>query len=279
MDTAPHTPEPACDPPDGGFCPHCGAGGAGIDNPAKRHAEMLTELAEMGMDLARMLHRSAQVTGRTDGILLSLEMVGRFVRRTLALHKKVYEDSCKTPAQRAAEEAQREADAAAARLRDRSGEVRRRGEGDDGPSDRENLLSDMNERLLGPAFQGRATREMANAFIQQQCQRAGIAPKDELWSEALLAAEIKAQREQMRERAAAAAAPVAEQDSGWRAAAAEGSKVDGDRKIGRFTFGPDGSVVAEDPPDRPQADWPPDVLGGRDLPDLLKKTRDPPDSG
>jgi len=238
---------------------------------------MLTELAEMGMDLARMLHRTAQVTGRTDGILLSLEMVGRFVRRTLALHKKVYEDSCKTPAQRAAEEAQREAAAEAARLRDRSGEVRRRGEGDDGPSDRENLLSDMNERLLGPAFQGPATREAANAFVLQQCQHAGIAPKDELWSEALMASEIAAERERVRRMAAERAAPAAA--SGWEAAAAEGSKVDGERKIGRFTFGPDGSVVAEEPPDRPQSAWPPDVLGGRELPDLLKRTRDPPDSG
>jgi hypothetical protein len=38
-------------------------------------------------------------------------------------------------------------------------------------------------------------------------------------------------------------------------------------KRGRFTFGPDGSVIAEEPRDVPQSEWPPDIVGGRDPPD------------
>ena len=98
----------------------------------------------------------------------------------------------------------------------------------------------------------------------------GIAPKhDTTWSEPLMAYEIHAAHAELQryeaERAAGEAAAAAGVD--WREGVEFTAPPGVETKRGRFTYGADGSVIAEDPPDPPQSAWPPGIVSGRDPPD------------
>jgi hypothetical protein len=89
-------------------CPHCGAGQK--SEMALRQMRNLAEIGELGMDLARQIHRQMQGMGVLgfQGARM-FDQVTRAVRRAHALEAKIAAESRKTDAQRAAEQASRDA--------------------------------------------------------------------------------------------------------------------------------------------------------------------------
>jgi len=284
MDTTPPDPglsvEPASAP-----CPHCGAGCGGVADPTAADIAMLGELAAVGM---RMVHRAEQqveAAGQLDQEqALVLEIASRTVRRTIHLRQRVFANSKKTPEQLAAERAAHAARAAAAAervLRDKSKARVKRGFDvltESGVPDRENLFDDLWDRV-DHEIAAASTPEAVSALLLRLCRDAGVTPKQETWSKALMAAEISATHAEMlrldAERAAGEAAVAAGAD--WRDGVEFSKPPDVENTVGRFTFAPGGLLSHEDPPERPESEWPPDILG-RPPPDTLRR-RKPPDTG
>jgi hypothetical protein len=253
--------------------------------PTALNVAMLSALAGIGMRMAEMMGERAEQAGyRAHEEAVVLEIVSRNVRRTIALSERLYEDSKKTPELLAAERAARAAAAERARLRETKETERPSPEAlqkrESGPSDRENLLSDRHERLLHPDTDLALLSTDVSAVVLRVLQDAGVAPKREIWSDALMAHEISATHAQMQaaDDASAAGRAAAAQGVDWREGVEFSKPPDVETKIGRFTFAPGGLLVSEEPLERPEAEWPPDILGGRPLPDLLRR-RKPPDTG
>jgi hypothetical protein len=279
------TPDPglAVDPA-APACPRCGAGCGGAD-PTGRICEMLMDLAGLGMRLVRLTTEQAEAVGRLgQEEAVVLEIVSRSTRRTLALAARLHADSKKTPEQLAAERAERAAAAERARLREKKDKVRLGAEAlvkrEAKPSDRESLLDDLRERLLYPDIDIALLREDVSAIMMRVLKDLRIAPKRETWSDALMAHEISASSAAIARLDAERAAGQAAADAGadWREGVEFSAPPDVETTIGRFTFGPGGQLLHEEPQDEPATEWPPDVVGGRALPDLLRG-REPPDSG
>jgi signal recognition particle GTPase len=209
---------------------------------------MLGVLARVGTKIIQAIGDKFDATGRIsqeDAVVL--EIVGRATRRTVAVRERISADSKKTPEERAAERARRAEAAEGARLdvkRDKMKRVIGRAV-DAGQSDRENLLHEMYERLLDPDVEMALTRQDVFAVVRHVCQEFGITPKNEFWSDDLLAAEIAAADADIQryeaERAAGMAAIAAGAD--WR----EGIE---------FSPVPD---AAAPPPDAPLGRDPPDT--------------------
>jgi hypothetical protein len=279
MDT--ETPDPGLAVgPAAAACPHCGGGCGGVANPTALHCAALTEMIGIGLTIARLVGKRVEEMGylaHEDAI--GLEIVSRATRRTIALHKRVYEDSRKTPEQLAAERAARAAAAGQAPPRERpepgwpTAEAIANSE--PGPSDRENLLSDMHERLLPAGAEIALLPEDVSAVMLGTLKELEIVPKRETWSDALMAHEISATHAEMKQIEAGRTAPAPDVD--WREGVEFSKPPDGVTKIGRFTFGPGGVLLHQDPPERPESEWPPDILE-RPLPDLLRG-RKPPGTG
>jgi hypothetical protein len=283
MDTTPPDPglsvEPAARP-----CPHCGAGCGGVADPTGPIGDMLTELASLNLRMLRLSTEQAEAVGHLgheDAVVH--EIISRNVRRTLAMKARLYEDSKKTPEQLAAERAQRAAAAERARLRDKTatapaapGAAIKR---ESGPSDRENLLGDLRERLLHPDMEIALLQEDIGTVVMRVLRDVGIAPKNETWSLPLMAYEIAATSADFSrieaERAAGQAAAASGVD--WREGVEFSKPPDVETTTGRFTFAPGGLLSHEDPPETPESEWPPDILG-RPPPDTLRR-RKPPDTG
>jgi hypothetical protein len=268
MDTAPTDPELAVDP--SSHCPHCGAG----CDPTGLLCQRLTKLADLQIQLVEMKIGRLLAAGDYNGVdAMAIEVVSRNARRTAALAKRFHEDSHKTPEQRAAEAARRAAAAERALLRDKRHKVALSAEAvikrESGPSDRENLLCDMHERLLHPDIEIALLDQDVSTIVMRVLHDLGIAPKNEIWSPALMAREIDAAHDELSrfeaERKAGEAAMAAGVD--WKEGVEFTPPPGVVTKRGRFTFGPDGSVIAEEPRDVPQSEWPPDIVGGRDPPD------------
>jgi hypothetical protein len=273
MHTAPPDPGLAVDPP-AAACPHCGAGCGGVADPTGMICAMLTELAGLNMRMVRLATEQAEAAGHLGHEQMVVqEIASRTLRRTLALTKRIYDDSRKTPEQRAAELAQRAEAAERARLRDKKEKVQLSTEAfvkrESGRSDREDLLGDLRERLLYPDMETALRREDVGTIVMRVLKDLRLASKSDTWSEALMAYEISAANAEMtrmeaeREAGQAAAAAGVDWREGVEFTPAPGVVT----KRGRFTFGADGAVVAEEPPDTPQSAWPPGIVSGRDPPD------------
>jgi len=268
MDIAPPDPGLAVDPAP---CPHCGAGGGGVVDPTADNLALLGELAAINMRVVRIAARKVEAADDLDhGPAMVLEIASRTLRRTIALRQRLFRDSRKTPEQRDAEQARREAAAERARLSEKREKVRLSAEAmirrESGQSDRENLFADLHERLLHPDIDIALTQQDVSTVVMRVLKDLGIAPKNEIWSDALMAYEISATHAEMTridaEREAAAAAGV-----DWREGVEFTPPPGVETKRGRFTFGPDGAVVAEEPLEPPQSAWPPGIVSGRDPPD------------
>jgi hypothetical protein len=288
----PASPEPglASDLPAGGE-PLCDASDEMVAARA-RHCAMLGDLAEVGMVLAGALRRQVEATGRCGPEeAASFDIISRAVRRGIALREKLLDESSMTEQERAAARAARAAAAAAARLvarreqvrvaleRTIEAEVRARGLG---RSDRERLLCDLHERLGDPDIARAFTEADNRAIIEGICKDLEITPRKETWSIRAMeigvadtAAELRRVAAQFSASAAAAAA-VADRAVRSDAPAEEPPAAscvtltpEGLRKIGRFTFGPDGSVVAEEPMEPGIGEWA----------KQYQRKRDPPDTG
>jgi hypothetical protein len=277
MDTAPTDPGLAVDPAPA--CPKCGGGCVG--DATTLVCAALADVVGAGQVLARRLQRKFETADDVgSGDVADYDRLARAVRRTAALYRNFSEDSQKTPEQRAAEQLRREAaqdrraEAAeqarltAKRERVQQGAaaiVRRESE----PSDREDLLSDLRERLLYPDIEDALPDQDVTTLVMRVLHDLGIAPRAEMWSAALMAHEARATHAELRrleaERAAGEAAMAAGKD--WQEGVEFTPPPGVVQKRGRFTFGPDGSVIAEEKWDVPQSEWPPDIVGGRDPPD------------
>jgi hypothetical protein len=268
--------EPAACP-----CPHCGAGGGGA---ADLIGDMLTELASLNMRMLRLSTEQAEAAGQLghDEAVVH-EIMSRNIRRTLALKARLYEDSRKTPEQLAAERARRAAAAERERLSGKREKVRLSAEQiirrESGPSDREDLLRDLRERLFHPHMEIALLQGDVGTVVMGILKDMGIAPKNETWSDALMAHEIAATSAELShiEAHRAAGQDAAAEGADWREGVEFSKPPDVETKIGRFTFGPGGVLLHQDPPERPEGEWPPDILE-RPLPDLLRRRR-PPDTG
>jgi hypothetical protein len=279
MDTAPANVTLAAE--HAAACPHCGTGGGSVADSMPAICTMLTELAGYSLRWMRVATEQMEAAGVSPGHeqAVVMEIVSRSTRRTLALAAKIVTDSQKTPEERAAERAERAARAERARLREKitkvtqgaAAVVRREA----GASEREYLLSDMRERLLYPDVDTALLREDVGPIVMRVLKDVGIAPKGETWSDALMAHEISATHAEMKQIEAGRTAPAPDVD--WREGVEFSKPPDGVTKIGRFTFGPGGVLLHQDPPERPESEWPPDILE-RPLPDLLRG-RKPPGTG
>lgn len=278
MDTTPTGPQPASAPPPHA-CPHCGAGGCGVADPAADNVAMLGVLARIGTAIVAAIGQRFEASGgrlEQDDALV-FEIVSRSVRKTIALRGRLYADSRKTPEQLAAEQVRRAEAAERARLREKRDKVgrglRRIVDTEPGLAARENLLSDMRERLLDPDIDIALTQQDVTAIVLGICKDFGIVPRNEIWSHAALRWGISEADAQLRrdeaERAAGLAAVAAGAD--WR----EGVEFSS-WPANQATAGAAGPPAA--PPDRPQSEWPPDILGDRPPPDLTRGRR-PPDTG
>jgi hypothetical protein len=282
MDTAPPDPGLAVDPAAAGR--HFGAGG-GVPDLTGALCGMLADLAGYHLRMVKLTTEQAEKAGHLGHEeAVVLEIVSRSTRRTLALMARLHAESKKTPEQLAAERAQRAAAAERALLREKKAKVERSAAAvvgrEAGPSDRENLLSDLHERLLYPDIDIALLQEDVSAVVLRVLKDLKITPQQETWSDALMAYEFSAANADLArveaERAAGQAAAAAGVD--WREGVEFSAPPDVETTIGRFTFAPGGALVREGPRERPDAEWPPDILGGRPLPDLLRG-RKPPDSG
>jgi hypothetical protein len=254
-------------------------------DPTADDIAMLGELAAIGMRMVRRAEQQVEAAGQLDQAqAVVLEIASRTVRRTIALRQRLFADSKKMPEQLAAERAQRAVRAAeAARRRDENRQLVKRGFDvlvESGPSDRENLFADLYDRVVDHDIAMASTPEAIGAILLGMCRQIGITPTRETWSKALMAAEISATHAEIQrhdaERAAGQAAAARGED--WRDGVEFSRPPDEATTIGRFTFGPGGALLDEGPPEGPETEWPPDIVGGRALPDLLRG-REPPDTG
>jgi hypothetical protein len=172
----------------------------------------------------RLVTEQAEAAGGSPGHeqAVVMEIVSRSTRRTLALTVKILADSRKTPEERAAERAERAAKAERRRLQDKMRKVERGAAAiikrESGPSDRENLLGDLHERLFYPDVDIALLHEDVSAIVMGVLKDMGVAPTRETWSDALMAHEITAASAELQryeaERAAGIAAAAAGAD--WR---------------------------------------------------------------
>jgi hypothetical protein len=152
-------------------------------------AEMLTELAGIGMRLVRLVETnveaklaqdSAADLGRVDQIFARLS---RSIRQTLALKAKLAEMRRKRGA--ATETEMRQSQAAEARQRWRKARVERAVAEtiEAGRGDAENLLSDLYERLLDPDIEADLAMGSIGEMVAGLCDDLGIKPDREIWKD------------------------------------------------------------------------------------------------
>jgi hypothetical protein len=189
MDTAPPDPGLAVDPAAAGR--HFGAGG-GVPDLTGALCGMLADLAGYHLRMVKLTTEQAEKAGHLGHEeAVVLEIVSRSTRRTLALMARLHAESKKTPEQLAAERAQRAAAAERALLREKKAKVERSAAAvvgrEAGPSDRENLLSDLHERLLYPDIDIALLQEDVSAVVLRVLKDLKITPQQETWSDALMA--------------------------------------------------------------------------------------------
>jgi hypothetical protein len=156
---------------------------------AAEDAQMLKDLAQIGMRLARLIEANAEARmtenpacdlGRADQMFAK---ISRSVRQTLALKTKLAEmrEKPKAPIEKDVQEQEAEA----ARRRSRKAMVERAVtetiEAESGPSDRENLLSDLHERLLDPDIEADLTSRSIGELVAGICDDLGLKPDREVW--------------------------------------------------------------------------------------------------
>jgi hypothetical protein len=156
---------------------------------AAEDAEMLRELARIGMKLARLVEANAETRmaqdpacdlGRVDQMFAK---VSRSIRQTLALKAKLAELRGRRTAASLTEAEVRAADAARKRRRQARVEraVAETIEAAAGASDRENLLSDLYERLLEPDIEADLAAGSIGEMVAGVCDDLGIKPDRAVW--------------------------------------------------------------------------------------------------
>jgi hypothetical protein len=159
------------------------------DAKAADDAEMLTELAGIGMRLARLVEANVEAKlaqdpaadlGRVDQMFARLS---RSIRQTLALKAKLAEMGRKQTTAVETEGQQRQA--AEARQRWRKARVERAVVEtiEAGRGDAENLLSDLYERLLDPDIEADLAMGSIGEIVAGICDDLGIKPDRKIWQD------------------------------------------------------------------------------------------------
>jgi ribosomal protein S21 len=156
---------------------------------AAEDAEMLKELAQIGMRLARLVEANAEARvaqdpacdlGRTDQMFAR---ISRSIRQTLALKAKLTEMRQKRAAASLTEERQREAEAARRRWRKTRVERAVAETISAGRGDGENLLSDLHERLSDPDIEADLAAGSIGEMVAGVCDDLGIKPDRKIWKD------------------------------------------------------------------------------------------------
>jgi hypothetical protein len=167
----------------------------------ERHLRILAELTEIGMDLARAVRRQALAqaapeeadtpqAGAPDRIgggdlALVFSRIARAVRQTVALEAKLAEDRRTRDERTEAEQAQRAATIARERKARQKARVKRiveqAIEAEADGSDREDLLSDLDERLEDDDVDADFGERPTGEIIARICRDIGITPDRALW--------------------------------------------------------------------------------------------------
>ena len=167
--------------PSQGRADGCACGAA--EARTERHLRMLEDLAEIGMDLARTVQRQAheQVAADLDAAALGLAFsrIARAVRQTVALEARLGEDrQAKTAARIAGEIHTR----IARHRREVRAVVAQAIEADADESDIENLLFDLEERLVDRDDTDFADRPIGE-LVARICRDLGVTPDWSLWED------------------------------------------------------------------------------------------------
>jgi hypothetical protein len=264
-------------------CRHCGA----LADPRAEAMAALAEVREIGLVLLRMLGRQIEARGEAGAAEAEIvESASRSVRRTVALQLHIYEESRKTPEQKHAESLRRIDAQVRAQYRVRKAaivstvETAIRAHVAKHGGDAEQLLSDLNERLLDTDIMRVTTKAGFDALCLRICHDLEIVPRDTMLSDVSMYAAIHETKAEI-DRVLAARVPP----PGASLTAPDPEPyTGGPTKIGRHYFDATGRCVGEDPSafDPPEEEWHPDMLN-RPPVDLfaerLKHRNKPPDTG
>jgi hypothetical protein len=156
------------------------------DARAQQRLEMLRELAEIGMTLARGVERQAQAPEAGD-LGLVFARIARAVRQTLALEARL-EGELQVRARKAAFEREQDAASAArAPVRERARIVRRavkraiEAEADD--DEAEQLIEDLDERLCDREDDEDFLDRPVGELVALICKDLGVTPDLSLWED------------------------------------------------------------------------------------------------
>jgi hypothetical protein len=205
-------------------CPHCGAGGCGgAPDPAAENLEILSRINKVGAAILESMGRQhAAAGGFSHQEAVTYEIVSRATQRGVLLRERMVAESKRTREERAADRARRAEAAERAKLHDKRDKVRRgvkrQIEGDKARPNRENLLADLNDRLLDPDIDVALTQQDIFKIVLGICKDLGVTPKNEYWSDAMLTHEIFAAEAEIARYEAERAAGIAAQAAGadWR---------------------------------------------------------------
>jgi hypothetical protein len=156
---------------------------------AAEDTEILRELAQIGMGLARLVKANAEAKLAKDPgcdlvrVDQMFARISRSIRQTLAFEPKLAEMREKQ-ATASLKEAQAQA-VDIARKRSRQAKVERAVtetiEAETGPSDRENLLTDLHERLLDPDIEADLASISIGELVAGICDDLGLKPDWAVW--------------------------------------------------------------------------------------------------
>jgi hypothetical protein len=250
-DASPTAPMPT--DPSRGRAEGCVCGAA--EARTERHLRTLEDLAEIGMDLARTVQRQAheQAAADLDAAALGLvfSRIARAVRQTVALEARLAEDR---QAETAAQLASRTQARATRRRREVRAVVEQAIEADAAETDLEDLLLDLEERLVDYDDADFADRPIGE-LVARICRDLGVAPDWSLWEDEDWAVEEavrrgaasppgEAEREEGRERGDAGVSPTPP------------APAMTPRDLARPAAGADAGATHHDPPDKPPPEPP-----------------------
>ena len=152
----------------------------------QRHLQMLRELGELGMGLARSLAARAEEPGIADQTAIDLRLafsrVARAVRQTMVLEARLAQDGVKARAERDARRVAEARERGVRRKRRVELTIERAIEAEAGGETAENLLGDLYERLEDYDLAEFATRPVGELIVRI-CKQIGVTPDPSLWED------------------------------------------------------------------------------------------------
>jgi hypothetical protein len=156
------------------------------DERTQRHLQMLRELGELGMGLARSLAERAEEPGIADQTAIDLRVAfartARAVRQTVALETRLAQDGVKARVERDARLIAEARDRGVRRKRRVELTVERAIEAEAGGETAENLFGDLYERLEDYDLAEFGARPLGELIVRI-CKQIGVTPDPSLWED------------------------------------------------------------------------------------------------